>query len=170
MKNALICIVLSIISLISCNKNDSFDPEDRVYIYKLKGDYLNKVCVMMNDEKTKVLGFNDYSKNDTCDSITFGILRDCEYSILQNDYLLEWGPCVRTFGINSGYLTVNIKDWKEFKHKDNLSNYVLDADPYLEYYYRNIDTFLVDTNLYKHLDQYISNNELVSKLGFIKLK
>lgn len=40
----------------------------------------------------------------------------------------------------------------------------------VEYYFRDIDTFLVDSNLYNHIDEYIANDELVSKLGFTKLK
>ena len=41
-------------------------------------------------------------------------------------------------------------------------------DPFVEFYYRNIDTFQKNPDLYNHLDEYIANDELVSKFKNIK--
>ena len=152
----------------SCKKkNTEFVPEIKVVIYKFKGNYINKVCVGMSDDKSKIQAFPGPTDpaGDTIPS--YG------YTALKNGYYQESGKY--SYGIGSAYLDINRADFRSFcnigpYNSDTIKRHILDIDPYLEYYTCGIDTFAKDTNLMKHLDEYIANNELVSKLKFKKLK
>jgi hypothetical protein len=156
---------LFLLSLSCKKKNTEMIPDIKVVIYKFKGDYINKVCVLMSNDKSQIKAFP--SPNDPSGDTTK------RFVVLKNGYYTESG--IYSWGINSAYLNINRVDYRHFLstnkiNDDTLKNHILDTDPYLEYYTCSNDTFAKDTSLIKHIDDYISNNELVSKLKFIKIK
>lgn len=151
----------------SCEKSKSEDGyyEPALRIYKLKGDYLDKVCVGLTDDKSNIRVYPAADSN--C-----GDPDEKPYKV-KDDYYLD-GCC--NYGINSAYLTITKEEYQDIWQsltKDSMMNLILDADPYVEYYIDEdrillkncTDCFVLDTAL---LNEIISNQELDKY--FTKLK
>ncbi|MFC2138763.1 hypothetical protein ACFLTE_11360 [Bacteroidota bacterium] len=165
----LVLIITVFLVLISCDKKDSDNDTDffgiDYAIYKFKGDYIGNVCVLMDKDKTRIVGYPSPTSNA-------GNPDKKPYS-LRNDYYLD--PCCH-YGINSAYLEITKQEMMDalIQYNENgvdypytseyMEQHILDKDPFLEYY---IDTgsviikrepgFIYDTVL---LNNIIVNGEL----------
>jgi hypothetical protein len=95
-------------------------------LYKLRGDYFDKVAVLMNKDKTAIIGYpglRDAAADTACHALK-----------LIDGYCLDFN-C--SYGINSAYLSITRKEFAEKIYhigSDSLKFFILDKDPYLEYY------------------------------------
>lgn len=128
--------------LTRCSNDDkNCGCEPHWQLYKLRGNYIENVCVMMDKEKTRIKGYpsTDSNAGDT----------SCHPLPLINGYYLDQG-C--NYGVNSAYLTITREEFINWIYEvpaDSYKNYILDKDPYLEYYISNFkfpsDTCDLDT-------------------------
>jgi hypothetical protein len=150
----LFLVILSI--LISCTKcSDCCLDEPSVHIYKLRGDYINNVCVRLTNDKSEI--HNYPGPTDNCGN-------PLKKPIEVNDgYFLDF--CC-DYGVNNtAYLSVSKSDYQDLYpiNSDSMYNLILDKDPFVEYYVDEAQvlypggSFAFDTVL---LNSIISNNEM----------
>lgn len=151
----LILIISFLFIYSACGESGYYEPALR--IYKLKGDYIDKVCVGLTDDKTSIRVYPAADSN--CGDPT-----EEPYKVKDNYYLD--GCC--NYGVNSAYLTITKEEYQDIWQsltKDSMMNLILDADPYEEYYIDEdrlllkscTDCFILDTVL---LNEIISKQEL----------
>lgn len=170
MKYSIFFIICCI--LISCNKKTEIDI-DAIFIYKYKNpEYRYKCYVQMSKDKSHIAGKTHFQ-----DTLYIGSKE------LENHYILDSGVYIMcddelmgmcgnsSVGMETAISRISRLDYERFNMPfDSIAKNIIDTDPFEEFYYRNRDTFYYNRNLYSQLDEYIRNNELVSKLGFKKLK
>jgi hypothetical protein len=151
--------------LFACDDNISgVDPARTAILYKLKGDYINNVCIGLAKDKSRIIVYP--SPWDPCgDSSEHPLL-------LKNGYYID-NKC--TYGPNSAYLQFSKTEYSSIFpiSSDSMMHSILDADPYLEYYIDEADIlkmscpgcFVFDT---AYLNILIINNELSKYLKRIK--
>jgi hypothetical protein len=122
-------VLLSMVLLLlfNCEKSKVDTPlMVNFQVYKLKGDYIDKVCVLMDSEKTRIRATPSPMSNagDTT----------CVPVKLDEGFYIDRG-CI--YGLNSVYLTISRKEFIDWVYEvpvDSYMNYIMDKDPYLEYY------------------------------------
>jgi len=167
----LLLFFASIFLFANCEKAQVNLPAVLIYKYK-NSNYRNMMQVLYNEDKTKIIG-----KGQFTDSLLEQSL------LLQNGYILDkigmYFKESNDYGVGSKNISGLLIGISKITKKDFIDNNLpldtiikveIDKDPILEFYYCKNDTLTKNPSLYSQLDQYISNNELVSKLGFIKLK
>lgn len=92
-------------------------------IYKLKGDYINKVCVGLTEDKSRIRAYPDM-KDNCGDPDNYPLKVDSGY------YLDD---CCN-YGVTSAYLSLSKEDYKEYIPRDSMYKMIIDKDPYEEYY------------------------------------
>ena len=164
MKQYILLIVFSF-NLLACKKHHSEGgfpiPRKHAIIYKYKKDYEKNVCVGMDQTKTKILVFPGGSDpgSDTSSS---------NHITMSNGYILEWGAF--SYGYNSAYLSITRKEWNNRTIPiDSIKNYIIDKDPFIEYYIDMKDT-TIDTAIRFHLNDYASTDGLTNKLHLKRIK
>ncbi len=134
--NWLIAAFVSSLILISCSstKNESMNKNESsvgiasppAIVYKTKANYFDKVPVLLSADKTKVISFPAPSD----------VRRNNKYvypTKLNSGYLLD----NRGIGINTAFLKLSYEDYytmDNIPNADRLINYILDADPFTEFY------------------------------------
>jgi len=161
-----------IMAFISCTSKE--DTEPGLTIFKTKADYFNNVCIKLNENGSINLNpiygliYRDLDVSEITDSTYFGLTR------LNGGYVLAEGASYAE--VNGTYLSMSIVDLVLFQKLNNvpqvpddtLLKYVIDTDPYLEFYYdgnhpRKYE--LTDTAL---INEIIRNGEL--EKYFVKVK
>jgi hypothetical protein len=129
LKFILTCFVFMIL-LNSCeDKKKNSSPYPPSSVFKLRGDYINNVCVGLSDDKSRITSFPspvDPNGNPDMNPILLdsGYYWDCNYGVSFND----------------AFLSLTKTEWKRrvyeigFPSKDSMMKLVLDPDPFLEYY------------------------------------
>lgn len=141
MKNLSIVWILVVVTvLFSCSStkenkkaetmNDTVKPaaapSPPAIIYKTKADYYYNVPVTLNEAKTKIVSFPDFSD----------LKRNGEFvypTRLANGWLLD----NRGIGKNSAFLRFTYQDYYNMDNipsADRLMNYITDKDPFTEMY------------------------------------
>ena len=106
-----------------CDRGDSYMTEPPPQIYKLKGDYIDKVCVGLTEDKSRIIVYPDMTSN--CGNPNKSPLK------VDSGYYLD--ICCN-YGVNSSYLSLSKKDYKDYIPRDSMYKMILDKDPYEEYY------------------------------------
>jgi hypothetical protein len=163
-KQITICLFFFVlISVLNCTDDDTKCGCDPAWpqLYKLKADYTKNVCVMMDQKKTRIKGYpspGDGAGDTACHPIQ-----------LINGYYLDY---ICNYGVNSAYLKISREEFINWVYEvpaDSYKYYLLDTDPFLEYYEANYklpnDTCDFDTTC---LNKLIRNNEI--ELFFDRLK
>ena len=154
-------LVTGLFAIIILNVSTCKDEDDDCYgcdvpkfqLYKLRCDYTKNVCVAMNKDKSRIVGTPspDSPAGDTA----------CHPITLINGYYLDYN-C--NYGVNSAYLTITREEFITWVYEipvDSYKYYLLDADPYLEYYVTSYkvpnDSCSLDTLCLNNL---IRNNDI----------
>lgn len=167
------CIALLSVGILACascekigGKNGGECQEPPTTVVKFKGEYADKVCVLLDAGKTRIVG---YPSPSDCAGDT---VRHALQALADGYYIARCG----LYGINSAILKVTRKEYNEGvsigKSKEEIYGNILDKDPFLEYY-EDRDEFLVtrageEDDEFDKANKMIANGELASKLKRIK--
>jgi len=136
-------LILVVFILSSCNKeylNNEYLNEDYYsskWIYKFKGNYYDKVCIMLTSDEKHVLAFPaDKDGAGGTDTLPYIRLRDNYIFHIQN-----------TFGANSVILDITRTEYQDFYAKyfakagfeDSLLNHILDKEPFFAFYVDSVN-------------------------------
>jgi len=171
MKARIIPILLfGILLFTMCKKEESDTKYLTMILYKFKGDYLNKSCIVLSSDKSKIIGIP--TSQDTS-------LKGLIY--LKNGYIMEAAHYFpkdhikiasgHTWGLNSAYVSTDRKDWLEkgLVCDDSLMSRIIDKDPFVEFYLMQPDSSIKDTSI-ASIEAALNNGTLGLKNGFLKLK
>jgi len=134
MKNTLY-IIIALISLLSCNNKSKKDIIAPPHLIKFKGNYTKNVIVLLNQNKTNIVGFP--SKNDCMGSSS------CFIQDVHNGYVYDAYCCLA--GLNSGVLDIKRDKYNDDTvTKDILMTHLLDKDPFVEFWEMKVE-FVFDS-------------------------
>lgn len=152
---------------------DLFNIEDlrpRLALYKTKGDYFDLVTIgMKGDEIYSINGF----WNDRYDAITSGMEIKNNDTVYTGRYKLPEGYTIGSAeGLQSVFLNMTFKEYlnREIINarkglgviipEDTLRKYILDKDPYLEFYRNNTDVKRLKLSDSLEIKEIILNGEI----------
>ena len=114
-------VLCSVICFCDGCDNSMTEPPPR--IYKLKGDYIDKVCVGLTEDKSRIRVYP--AMIDNCGNPNISPLK------VDSGYYLD--DCCN-YGVSSAYLSLSKEDYKEYIPRDSMYKMIIDKDPYEEYY------------------------------------
>ena len=106
-----------------CNREVDTISEPPPQIYKLKGDYIDNVCVGLSEDKTEIRVYP--GTKDNCGDPNESPIK------VDSGYYLD--DCCN-YGVNSAYLSIRKEDYSNHIPRDSLYKMILDKNPYEEYY------------------------------------
>lgn len=111
-----ITLFIGILIMYSCEKIGTQDKSMSIYKFKSGKDYSNNVPVSLSNDRTKI--------TSAPGPIDYWPMK------LANGYYLNG-----TMGLNSGYLSLTKEQYNaDIPGIDSMYNYLIDRDPYQEYY------------------------------------
>ncbi|MBN2521438.1 MAG: hypothetical protein JXB17_13070 [Bacteroidales bacterium] len=113
---------------ISCEDNVEYfaDSSPTIFLFKEGKDYSKNVYVLLNDDKTRIIGYPSY--------------KDLKYDTLGllDIYKGYYFTLDMTYGVNSAYLSLTVKEF-EFADDtisvEDMEKLIIDKDPYAEFYF-----------------------------------
>ncbi|MFW5873003.1 MAG: hypothetical protein ACOCVN_03355 [bacterium] len=163
-------ILFLIVLFVSCNIFETEDQYPGVTLYKTKGDYFDLVTIGMKGDRIYSIPrywnprYNSISKRmEVKDNDTI-YTRRCR---LINEYILDGEG-----GLQSVFLDMTFKEYlkREIANaqkelgviipEDTLRKYILDKDPYLEYYQNNIEVKRLKLSDSLEIREIILNGEI----------
>lgn len=142
-------ILLFIILFVSCSILETEDQKPGIALYKTKGDYFDLVTIGMKGDKIYMMprywnhGLNSISKG--MEIIDMDTIYTRRYKLPQG-YVLDAEGGLKVVFLNmtfKEYLNREIinaeKELGVIIPEDTLRKYILDRDPYLEFYRNNTD-------------------------------
>jgi len=161
-------LILTIIYIVGCKKEESLNHAVFIYKYK-KLEYRKLSFVMLSENKTKIIGYPD--NQDTLyynsEEIENGYILDSGDIHFYNgkDHLVSQS----CFGLQTGICSESRLDiMRNKKIVDGKT--LIEKEPFVEFYYRDFDTFSKNQEILLHINDYIKNNELITKLHFKQIK
>ena len=166
MKNLFLFII--ILATFSC-KPEKTGPIRGILIYKYtKPEYRQRAYVMLTNNKSRCRS-----------SISGDTLFELSHE-MKKGYIVDTGfigkdidgTLLLTSSSCSGLQTGICKETRAYAMKYGYSKNMdsIDKEPFLEFYFRDMDTFTKNPELIYSIEDYFENNQLVEKLKFKRVK